>query len=229
MIRFRQKLQALPLAGPALAHLWESLRDRQFSSARYWDERYRAGGNSGDGSYGDLAQFKADVLNQFVKANDIQSVIEFGCGDGNQLRLAQYPRYCGIDVSARAIDTCRGLFSADSSKEFHLAGSVGPAQQADLALSLDVIYHLVEDGVFHEYMNTLFNSSRRFVIIYSDNEEKPREVTHVRHRRFSAWIDANRRDWQLQERVPNKFPHQPEKQMGSWADFWIYRRTSARS
>ena len=46
-----------------------------------------------------LAAFKAEVPNDFVRARGIDSVIEFGCGDGAQLALAEYPAYVGIDVS----------------------------------------------------------------------------------------------------------------------------------
>ena len=46
-------------------------------SAAYWDARYRAGGNSGAGSYGRLAAFKAEVLNEFVRRRGIRSIVEF--------------------------------------------------------------------------------------------------------------------------------------------------------
>jgi hypothetical protein len=62
-------------------------------SGKYWDNRYKKCGNSGAGSYGKLAEFKADILNKFISKNNIQSVIEFGCGDGNQLLLANYQCY----------------------------------------------------------------------------------------------------------------------------------------
>ena len=58
-------------------------------TVRYWEERYRNGGHSGDGSSGQLADFKAEVLNGFVKLYNVSSVIEFGCGDGKQLLLAK--------------------------------------------------------------------------------------------------------------------------------------------
>ena len=56
-------------------------------SARYWEDRYADGGNSGDGSQGLNAQFKADFLNAFVKEPKVMNVIEYGCGDGRQLQL----------------------------------------------------------------------------------------------------------------------------------------------
>jgi hypothetical protein len=58
-----------------------------YSSAAYWEARYRAGGHSGAGSRGRLAAFKADFLNALIRDNAIASAIEFGCGDGGQLAL----------------------------------------------------------------------------------------------------------------------------------------------
>src|SRR5689334_14993422 len=88
---------------------------RKGGSASYWADRYQAGGNSGVGSYGVLADFKAATLNDFVAANNVGSVIEFGCGDGNQLSLANYPRYLGLDVAKGAIELCRTRFGGDRS------------------------------------------------------------------------------------------------------------------
>src|SRR5690625_7083258 len=68
-------------------------------SQEYWEQRYASGVHSGAGSYKKFAQFKADTLNRFVSEHGIRTVTEFGCGDGNQLLLAQYPQYLGIDVS----------------------------------------------------------------------------------------------------------------------------------
>ena len=89
-------------------------------SRTYWEERYAGGGNSGVGSYSKFAEFKAEVLNDFIVSNSVGSVIEFGCGDGNQLSLANYPRYLGFDVSATAIDLCHAPFAGDESKSFKL-------------------------------------------------------------------------------------------------------------
>lgn len=87
-------------------------------SARYWDRHYARGGTSGAGSYGPLAGAKAEFLNNFVIKNRISSVIEFGCGDGHQLSLADYPRYIGLDVSRTAIELCKRTFMDDRTKSF---------------------------------------------------------------------------------------------------------------
>src|SRR5215207_6091130 len=59
-------------------------------SEDYWITRYATGGNSGAGSYNKLAEYKAEVLNDFVKRHNVESVIEYGCGDGNQLKLTLF-------------------------------------------------------------------------------------------------------------------------------------------
>lgn len=194
-----------------------------FRSSTYWDHRYSSGGDSGIGSYGQLAEFKAWVLNDFVAANSIASVIEFGCGDGHQLSLAQYPNYVGIDVSREAIDRCRQLFGSDPSKRFlELSDRYASREHAELALSLDVIYHLVEDRVYDLYMETLFRAATRFVMIYSDNWESSDSALHVRHRKFTDWIESRKTGWDLVKHIPNQFPVQSNPATGSWSDFWIY-------
>src|SRR5271157_5436589 len=49
-------------------------------SGSFWENEYREGRTSGPGSYGRLAEFKAEILNEFVRTKNIRTVIEFGCG-----------------------------------------------------------------------------------------------------------------------------------------------------
>jgi SAM-dependent methyltransferase len=195
----------------------------------YWEERYAKGGNSGAGSYHKLAEFKAQVLNSFVEEEGIGSVIEFGCGDGNQLALANYAHYIGFDVSRTAIARCREMYNSDSSKTFFLLDEYA-GQTADLTLSLDVVYHLVEDDIFDEHMHLLFDSATRYVAIYSSNtdEDKGSTGSHVWHRKFSTWIDEKLWDWSLKQYIPNRYPykgdHTDTSTETSFADFYIYER-----
>ena len=209
------------MLGPALVQL----RDGKFNSSAYWDRRYATGGNSGAGSYNRLAEFKADFLNKFVLEHGIASVIEFGSGDGAQLRLAQYPSYIGVDVSHTAIDQCRGKFANDPSKLFWLSAELPSNASADLALSLDVIYHLVEDQVFDGYMANLFRSGRRFVIVYSSNKDEKWPAKHVRHRRFTDWIKLNQPNWRACSVLKNAYPYDPaDPEQTSFADFHVFSR-----
>ena len=215
-------LKKIPVAGPALANLHQRLRP--FDSSRYWKIRYQEGGNSGSGSYGRLAHFKAEVLNAFLAEHHVQTVIEFGCGDGNQLSLGRYPSYVGFDPAPAVLRRCRERFAQDASKAFRLLDSkfVPGTDRAELVLSLDVIFHLVEDSVFDAHMRAVFAAAERYVIIYSDDADMPSPDVHVRHRCFSRWIDAHCPEWRLIEHVPNQYPYRENDPNSSWADFWIY-------
>ena len=63
------------------------LNSKIFDYKVYWNNRYKNKGNSGKGSYDELAYFKAETINTLLIENNINSVIEFGCGDGNNLKL----------------------------------------------------------------------------------------------------------------------------------------------
>ena len=197
---------------------------KSFSGSRdYWKQRYESGGNSGDGSYRKLAEFKAEVLNSFVKDQQVETIIEYGTGDGNQLRMSEYPSYLGFDVASEAISQCENIFSGDESKTFKLMDAYAN-ETAQLTLSLDVIYHLIEDNVYHHYMKRLFDSSTKFVIIYSSNTDRQARIqaSHVKHRKFSKWIKQNKPEWKLLQHIPNKYPYAGDDQEGSFADFFIY-------
>src|SRR5271157_3731259 len=199
-------------------------------SVTYWEQRYAQGGNSGVGSYGKFAQFKAEQLNTFVAQHGVHTVIEFGCGDGNQLSLAKYPSFIGFDVSETAIGLCRRRFASDKTKTFRMLHEYG-GETADLTLSLDVLYHLVEDEVFDSHMRTLFLASNRYVAIYSrdSNDNRGMKGTHVRHRKFTNWIKENLPDWKLLYHIPNTFPYKGDYMTGSWSDLFVYERISEQS
>ncbi len=213
-----------------LKYLFYKYKNLKFKSSEfYWEQRYASGGNSGAGSYSRLAGFKAEVLNEFVDKNKIKDVIEFGCGDGNQLSLATYPKYIGFDVSKTAIQNCIHQFKTDSSKSFYLYNSEAFSDnhhlfKADLVLSLDVIYHLVEDRIFDFYMRHLFETSRKYVIIYASNNDG-QLMNHVRERNFTRWVDAHCSDWKLVEVIKNKYPSTADDSGDtSPSDFYIYKK-----
>jgi len=52
-----------------------------------------------------------------VRNNQIRTIIEYGCGDGNQLILSQYQSYIGFDISQEAILHCELQFAADNFDE----------------------------------------------------------------------------------------------------------------
>jgi SAM-dependent methyltransferase len=197
-----------------------------FSSSQYWDDRYKVGGNSGAGSYGRLARFKADVLNDFVIRHGIYSVVEYGCGDGAQLEMANYSEYVGFDVSPQAVTLCRNKFSSSPNYQFFETSTVLDKEgKFDLAISLDVIYHLIEDNAFDAYMKRLFAASSGYVIIYSNDIEKSFDSPHVRGRKFTLWCNEYAKGWRLFEVIKNRYPYDPlVPDDTSHSDFYFFKR-----
>lgn len=219
----------LPIVGQLLRLGYRKSRRgrsaRTFRTEDYWEARYANGGRCGCGSYGRLAQFKADVVNTVVREHAIHSVIELGSGDGAQLALADYPRYTGVDVSRSAIARCRAAFKDDATKQFfHTSERDHYESRYDLALSLDVIFHLIEEPLFNQYMKDLFQSAERLVIIYSTNFDEFRSA-HVRHRHFSPWVETYAPGWRLLQHIRNRYPFDAEdRQNTAEAEFYIYQR-----
>lgn len=73
--RLKRFIKNIPVIGAAAKRVARipmvaQLRRLAFpGSAAYWETRYRGGEMSGSGSYGRLAEFKAEILNEFVRTN----------------------------------------------------------------------------------------------------------------------------------------------------------------
>ena len=230
--QLRAYLQRSRSLGPVAARLNRAVSGVRFRGSHdYWERRYESGGDSGVGSSGALAAFKADFLNGFVEREGVASVIELGCGDGRQLSLARYPRYVGLDVAHDAIRRCANRFGDDGTKSFFLYDPDCFVDHtgvfvADLALSLDVVFHLVEDAVFEQHMQHLFGVARRFVIVYSSDFDGPGMAAHVRHRNVSAWVASSFPAWERTEVVEN--PHTTHDDgTPTIAKFLVFRRRTA--
>lgn len=200
------------------------------SSDQYWKERYQRGGNSGEGSYGPLARYKATFINDFSRRQRVESAIELGCGDGNQAAMLNISRYIGVDISQDCVDWARAnLAKPDWQFEtvddyFALA-----RDPVELGLSLDVIYHLVEDEVYHGYLRNLARSASRYLLIYTSNLNHfdPR-VPHIRHRPLIADMARLHPEWTFvrTERNPYAMRHDEDREYGSFADFHLFEKRS---
>jgi hypothetical protein len=230
----RETIKATPVLGGLVSNAARRYRVSHFpGSATFWEQHYAAGRDSGPGSFGRLAAFKAEVIADICREQEITSVIEWGCGDGNQLSRLAVPRYLGMDVSRTAVEHCVKRFAGDPDKSFAwydpgvFLDNAG-FFCADLALSLDVIFHLVEDVTFATYMRRLFRSARRHVLIYSSDVEGLRySEPHVRDRKFSAWVESNEPGWELTKTVRNPYPFTGVEEAGSFSDFYFYSRAAA--
>jgi len=191
-----------------------NIRDDQ----EYWNNRYSRGESSGFGSMGRQAKHKAKVINEFAKSKGIQSVIEFGCGDGSQLSLYNFSNYTGFDISEEAIECCRNK-GLEHDLRVYDPECHSLDRKADLSMSVDVIYHLTTKEAFEAHMRHLFDASDKFVLIYSFDENRPRSG-HIRGWKFSDWVNENQPNFALSQTIPG---------LENDCDFFIYRKkTNAR-
>jgi SAM-dependent methyltransferase len=215
---------------PGMGGLLNVLRQRRFRhSSHYWEQRYRVGEGSGVGSYGQYADYKAEVLNRFVAEHGVRKVADFGCGDGNQLKLLNVVEYLGLDVSPTAVEQCRALYRHDRSKTFLVNNGLEALARVqafapELSMSLDVVYHLVEDETYERYLNNLFEVSSRYVVIYSTNVDRQYDFPHQVDRKFTDYIARRIRGWKLLAVLNN-----PHKGPDTQSDFFIYEKAGEGS
>lgn len=142
-----------------------------FDYRSYWNERYRQGGDSGKGSYDELAAYKAEYLNSILEKYGVHRVVEFGCGDGNQLGMIRYPEYLGFDIAPAAVERCRERYARDDAKRFEVyvpgqldRQSVGAP---DMVVCLDVLYHIVDEADLTLTLDDIFGLGARVVVLYT--------------------------------------------------------------
>ncbi|WP_205328444.1 class I SAM-dependent methyltransferase [Glycomyces sp. YM15] len=176
------------------------------------------------------------MLNKFVADEGIDTVIEFGCGDGEQLALAAYPRYLGLDVSPTMLSQTMARFAEDATKSFALYDPARYSDRAgiitaDLVLSLDVIFHLTEDDVYDLHLEHVFGAARNHVVLYTSDADDPglsvEWAPHVRHHPVVRDVEKHFPEWRLSERIPNPRPWTAEDPEGSMSDFFIYERITS--
>lgn len=167
--------------------------------SNYWEERYKLNGNSGLGSYGKIADHKAQIINDYIIKNNIKTISDFGCGDGNQISLLKtYELYHGFDVSPYIVDSCINKFKGIGNMFFYK--NINDLPTSELCLSLDVLYHIIDFNEFEKYLRLLFEKSSKHVIIFSSNHSRnDSSAPHIIHRKFTEWINKNISNYALIE------------------------------
>lgn len=195
-----------------------------FESSKYWEERYVNGGNSGNGSYGMLANYKKDFINNFILKNNIKSLLEYGCGDCNQLNLIECDNIIGVDVSKEAIELCNKKIPNHKFFTINKNESLSEVK-IDLVLSLDVLYHLIEDDVYENYITNLVSLNSDYIIIYSCNfEDDGNYAKHVKPRNFTKHPSITE-NYDLIHFEKNKYNEkQNDMNLYSNSDWFIYMK-----
>ena len=183
-----------------------------FDYQTYWEQTYKNGGTSGAGSYGQLAEFKAEVINGLCAEMDIKRIIEFGCGDGNQAALLDPGpefEYLGLDVSESAVKMCGQRFEREPHMSFmtYKPGSFFNRGflQANLVVCLDVLYHITDEADFVATLGDIFSCRANHVALYTRIPgSAPSTVPTIEDRDIFKYLDSRPFDRKI---IPQRYPH----------------------
>lgn len=115
----------------------------------YWGRNSEGKGYSGLGSTVENAAPYMQFLENFMRANDIRSVVDIGCGDWTFSQHIKWGEvtYVGFDVVKSVIEANQMKFSTDKIKFFHADIVQAALPAADLLLCKDVLMHLTNQDV----------------------------------------------------------------------------------
>jgi hypothetical protein len=166
-------------------------------SREYWDRRWRYGPPC-PGSNGAEAVAKAEWVNAVVRDLDVKTMVDGGCGDGSQALMFDVPVYLGVEVAESAYRFAARRLRACPNRAVVLAApGTQLSVRADLSASLDVVFHLVDEYEYEEWLGNVFGSGRRFVAVHGTNYESEPEA-HMRHH---AIVDDAPREFRLIEQA----------------------------
>lgn len=150
----------------------------------YWEKRYKSGGNSGAGSYSIECDFKVEFINSIIEKKNIQTINDFGCGDGNVIsQIKGFNQYVGYDISSTAVNKCD--LKLGSNPKYKFINSISEFIPSDLSTSIDVIYHILEEELFTEYLQSLYDYSTKYILVYGVDQNSEYSGNHVKYRKFS--------------------------------------------
>jgi len=125
-----------------------------------WDEN----GFVFSGAQIEITREYVDFLQDFMKKNNIQSVVDVGCGDWAFSRYIDWSgvEYKGIDIVKLVIDRNQRLFAKSSITFIHGDALEMDLPEADLLICKDVLQHLPNADVLrllkqlHKFKHCLF-------------------------------------------------------------------------
>lgn len=212
------------------------------TTAGYWERRYRQGGSSGAGSRGETLSQKigfAHIIHSDVRKEGGRGVLDLGCGDGRfaegfvEFSLGEqkdFDGYRAVDISPKALEIaeefCRLRLpseAVDRYMSFELFRPDRPEQPISpgvfgLGLSLEVIFHILEDDIYDLYMSTLFDRCRTVLIQTAADPGPVRTAgSHIVWRDTQKWVQDNRPEALCIHHIPRPFGER------SFSDFFVYR------
>jgi predicted TPR repeat methyltransferase len=190
-------------------------KSNKLKSIGIWKNRPN---QSGSGSRGELARFKIDYINSFIKENNIKSMIDFGCGDLQVSSQFEIDDYLGVDIVAHTHPSL--IKSKNYNTTISRFDDFLREEKAELCTCLDVLYHILHDEL--EYLNdtirNILEHSTKYVIIYAQDSNNSSYNNWRGHMHNSPWRQI------IEKENVKLISEQKEPMPGSSARFFIYEK-----
>jgi ubiquinone/menaquinone biosynthesis C-methylase UbiE len=122
-------------------------------------------------TFDNICQLKNSLINTFILNNNITSVAELGCGDGNRSLNGNYTNhinYIGYDKNKFAINLANITISNENRKYIHWTNDT-IFDKKYLTISLDIVNNIDTNrniNEYNSYVKQLFDMSKKYVIIF---------------------------------------------------------------
>lgn len=131
--------------------------------------RFSWGGNSGPGSTPEYTAAYREFLQLFMITNEVESVLDLGCGDWSFSHLINWPRYTGVDVVKHVIVENErrwtyGEMRRDGTEFVHADLLDYPLDGHELVLIKDVLQHWPNADI-EAFMKRLAESSVKYALL----------------------------------------------------------------
>jgi len=167
----------------------------------YFDERFQETRSTGSWSGGHWGAMKREIIEKARKKVDFNSMLDIGCGDVQY--IAEYDlfaisefKYFGLDGAPYMIRMAKKKYSNQNRKfdckKISELIQTDMNQKFDIIVCMDTLFHIVDDKLYVDFLNWLFNSSAKAIAIsflrVAEEEGQTCEAGHFVVRDFSKII-----------------------------------------
>jgi SAM-dependent methyltransferase len=140
-----------------------------------WGVNEEGEGYSGDGSTLPNTAYYVAFLEQFIKTNNIKSVVDAGCGDWTFSKNIDWngAQYLGVDTVKSVIEKNIQKYQTDTIRFQHFDMLIYELPAADLLICKDVLMHLPSRDIL-----SFLKSTKKFKHCLFTNNTGPENLNH---------------------------------------------------
>ena len=143
-----------------------------------WGKDVTGRGTSGSGSTLDITREYRAYVEDFIRKNNVRSVVDAGCGDWTFSSAIDWGtvNYLGVDIASDVIDAVRKKYEKPNIR-FQVGDITEELPAADLLISKDVLQHLPNALVQKFVSNNLKKGKYKWVLLTNDRGSGNPDIT----------------------------------------------------